>query len=122
VKILLDMNLSPQWRAALERQGHAAVHWMDVGDPRAPDEELLAWAAANDRVVLTHDLDFGAILAATAASGPSVLQLRAQDVLPSAMERYVLEALRAHEHELEAGALLVVEPARRRVRVLPMRA
>jgi hypothetical protein len=58
------MNLSPVWSDFLERAGHAATHWSAIGDPRAPDEEILLWARAHDHIVLTHDLDFGAILAA----------------------------------------------------------
>lgn len=43
------------------------------------------WAREREHVVFTHDLDFSAMLAATEAKGPSVLQVRSQDVLPRAI-------------------------------------
>ena len=79
----------------------------------------MGWALANGYIVFTHDLDFGTTLALTHATGPSVLQVRAQDVLPNKMAPVVLAALRQHEKELEAGAIVVVEATRSRVRVLP---
>ena len=120
MQIPIDMNLSPQWRPALERHGHSCVHWSEVGDPRAPDVDLMTWAREKGFVVLTHDLDFGAILAVTRASGPSVIQVRTQDVMPSAMETVLVGVLRKYEAELVAGALVVVDESKSRVRVLPL--
>lgn len=65
MKLLVDMNLSPAWIEFFESSGYHAIHWSSVGDPRAPDYVIMDWARANDYVVFTHDLDFGAILAAT---------------------------------------------------------
>jgi predicted nuclease of predicted toxin-antitoxin system len=87
---------------------------------RAPDNEIMAWAAAHGHMVLTHDLDFGAALALTHATGPSVLQLRGQRVLPEDVSPLVVAALRRYEQALAAGALVVVEEGRSRVRVLPL--
>jgi predicted nuclease of predicted toxin-antitoxin system len=38
------MNLSPLWVEALEEQGYEATHWSQVGEPGAPDREILEWA------------------------------------------------------------------------------
>ena len=70
-------------------------------------------------MVLTHDLDFGAILAATHGEKPSVLQIRAEDVSPEVIGKQVIVALRQMASELEEGALITVDPSRTRVRVLP---
>jgi len=120
MRILLDMNLSPLWRQVLARHGHECVHWLQIGDPRAPDEDVMAYARKHGYVVFTHDLDFGAILAASQAKGPSVVQIRTQDVLPSALGPLLTGVLRDFANELEAGALIVVEEARSRVRILPL--
>jgi predicted nuclease of predicted toxin-antitoxin system len=120
IKILVDMNLSPEWVPVLVREGWEAVHWSAVGDPHAPDDELMTWAAAHGHIVFTHDLDFGAMLALAHATGPSILQLRGQKVLPDDMVPFVAAALRQYEAELTAGALVVVEEGRSRVRVLPL--
>ena len=80
----------------------------------------MAHARANGMVVLTHDLDFGALLALTHAEGPSVLQLRGANVLPELAAHTIINALKAHESALSDGALVVVDPGRSRVRVLPL--
>src|SRR6187549_2038910 len=107
--ILVDMNLSPDWVPLLQGHGWPTVHWYSVGDPRAVDQVIMAWALANHHIVFTHDLDFGTALALTHAAGPSVLQVRGQDVLPDHMGPLVIAALRQHEVELAAGALVVVD-------------
>ena len=73
----------------------------------------------NDYIVFTHDLDFGTALALTRATGPSVLQVRGQNVLPDRLVVLVLAALWQFQGELAAGALVVVEEGRSRARVLP---
>ena len=120
ISIVVDMNLSPDWVPVLQRHGWNAVHWSDIGDPRASDKTIMDWARANSRMVFTHDLDFGTMLALTHESGPSVLQIRAQDVLPEHLENVVVGALRQHEADLISGALVVVDASRSRVRVLPI--
>lgn len=120
VPVLIDMNLSPDWVTVLVRHGWSAVHWSTVGDPRATDRAIMDWALAHHHIVFTHDLDFGTMLALTHAAGPSVLQVRTQDVLPDRMERVVIAALRQHDADLASGALVVVDASRYRVRVLPI--
>jgi predicted nuclease of predicted toxin-antitoxin system len=120
VRFVIDMNLSPSWVETLQTQGWFAVHWSSVGDPRASDREIMAWAVANRCVVLTHDLDFGTTLALTHANGPSVVQVRGRDVLPDHMAPLVLSTLRQHAAILAAGALIVIDERRSRVRILPL--
>lgn len=120
LKLLVDMNLSPEWVPALGSHGWLAVHWSTVGDPGASDMDIMDWAAAHQYVVFTHDLDFGTMLALSQEAGPSVLQIRTQDTLPDCLEGSVVAALSQHGADLSAGALVVVEESRSRVRVLPM--
>ncbi len=77
-------------------------------------------ARSNGCIVFTHDLDFGAILAATQASGPSVIQIRAENVLPEGAGDAVIAAIRRFQDGLERGALISVDPARARARILPL--
>ena len=72
-------------------------------------------------MVLTHDLDFSAILAATQGEKPSVVQVRADNVSPDAIGLQVVAALRQMEPELQDGALLSVDPGRARLRLLPLK-
>ena len=119
-KLLVDMNLSPEWVPVLQKYGWQAMHWSLVGDPRASDRVIMDWAAARDYVVFTHDLDFGTMLALSHEAGPSVLQVRSENTLPDHMEGLVIAALSQHEADLSSGALVVVDEKRNRVRVLPI--
>lgn len=121
MKLLIDMNLSPKWREVFARQGWSAVHWSTVGDPRATDQVIMDWARESQSVVLTHDLDFGMLLALTNAGGPSVIQVRAQNVVPEHLEALVVAAIQQHETLLETGALIVVDENSSRARVLPLK-
>lgn len=120
MKILLDMNLSPDWTAAFAAENIESVHWSMVGDPRAEDTEIMDHARANDYVVFTHDLDFGTLLALTQAESPSVVQVRTQDILPSHLAATVITVLRTNQESLEQGALIVVDEGRARMRILPL--
>ncbi|MGI8494092.1 MAG: DUF5615 family PIN-like protein [Pyrinomonadaceae bacterium] len=120
MKILIDMNLSPDWTAAFAAQNIESVHWSTVGDPRAEDIEIMEYARANGYIVFTHDLDFGTILMLTQAENPSVVQVRAQNILPSHLANTVVSVLRENEALLEQGALVVVDEGRARVRILPL--
>jgi predicted nuclease of predicted toxin-antitoxin system len=81
----------------------------------------MAWAMVNEYVVFTHDLDFGMLLALTHSEGPSVIQVRTQDVLPEHLEAMVVEAMKQHETLLEEGALIVVDENTNRARILPIK-
>lgn len=120
MKFLIDMGLSPEWRETFEVNGLEAKHWSEIGNPKAKDREILAWAREHGFIVFTHDLDFGHLLALTHAAGPSVIQVRSEDVLPASIGAIVLRALRQHHDLLESGALVVIEPASFRVRILPI--
>ena len=120
MKLLVDMNLSPRWVALLQGAGWEALHWSAVGQPTARDSEIMTFAAANDYVVLTHDLDFSAILAVTHGKKPSVIQIRSEDVSAEFIGKQTVAALRHVQAELEAGALLTIEPGRTRLRSLPI--
>ena len=120
MKILVDMNLSPRWILYLADADIEAAHWTALGAHNAPDMEIMDFARANEYVVLTHDLDFGAILAATHRKKPSVVQIRAEDVSPEVIGAKVVAALMQMEAELGEGALLTVDTSRTRLRVLPL--
>lgn len=73
MNLVVDMNLSPRWVSVLMQAGFGATHWSTLGAMDAPDTEIMRYALEHDGVVLTHDLDFGAILAATHGQKPSSL-------------------------------------------------
>ena len=121
MKLLLDMNLAPAWVGFLQEEGLEAVHWSTVGDPRATDATIMEWARRAGYIVFTHDLDFSALLAVTEATGPSVVQVRTQDVLPDAIGGDVVRVLRMRAAALEQGAIVSIDKVTSRVRILPIR-
>jgi predicted nuclease of predicted toxin-antitoxin system len=120
MKLLIDVNLSPSWVAYLKTYSIESIHWTQVGNANDPDELLFDWAMTHGFVVFTNDLDFGAILAATNARGPSVIQLRVQDVLPPSLGPRLIAILERFGRELHEGALISVDVAREKVRILPI--
>jgi len=120
MNFLVDMNLSPSWADFLNQAGFAAVHWSDKGAPNASDHELMRWAAQHNFIVLTADLDFAAILAATEGRRPSVILVRNDILTPDALGSAVLAAILQAKDELAAGAIVSVDAERARLRVLPL--
>ncbi len=121
MKLLLDANLSPRWVDLLNREGFEATHWSAVGPGDAPDSAIMAFARTGGHVVLTHDLDFGAALAFTLETGPSVVQIRGRKINPDVIGIIVVRSLRQASRELGAGALLTIDPGGTRLRLLPLR-
>jgi predicted nuclease of predicted toxin-antitoxin system len=120
MNFLVDMNLSPRWAVFLKQAGFTAIHWSKIGSPTASDRELMAWASLRDHIVLTADLDFAAILAATERRRPSVILVRSDVLTPEALGGTVLTAIQTATQELIAGAIISVDAERARLRVLPL--
>lgn len=121
MKILIDMNLSSRWVKRFAEDQIESSHWSSVGDPSAPDTEIMRFAREQGFVVFTHDLDFGTILATTNAAGPSVVQVRTQDVLSEETMSLVIRVLKSNSAVLRDGALITVDVSRARIRILPLR-
>ena len=120
MRIVIDMNLSPKWAVFLGGEGFDATHWSDVGPANALDTTIMAYALAETAIVLTSDLDFGAILAATGGNAPSVMQIRAGDMSINAIGEQVVKALHQSAQPLVDGALITVTPDKARLTILPI--
>ena len=121
MKIIVDMNLSPEWVDVLTSAGWQAAHWSALGAGNAADRTIMDYARASGSVVLTHDLDFGMILAVTHGQKPSVVQIRSDDVSPEVIGQRVTSALTQLTLELANGALISIDTKQTRVRILPLR-
>lgn len=120
MKLIIDMKLSPKWAGFLRDAGFEALHWSEIGAANALDVDILDHARRNGFVILTHDLDFGAILAATAGTSPSVVQLCSDNLSIKAIGSTVLQALIQLGDALTEGALVTVDANRARLTVLPI--
>ena len=121
MRFLVDHNLSHRLAAALTQAGHDAVHLSAYDMQRASDEQVMARAAAEDRVVLSADADFGALLAQSRAATPSVLFIRrlaGRRVTEQAA--LILGNLDTFADDLAAGALVVLADEHIRIRALPL--
>jgi predicted nuclease of predicted toxin-antitoxin system len=122
MKFLLDMNLSPRLVSILSEAGLESLHWASVGPPEASDDAIMTFARDHGYVVLTYDLDFSAILAATQSLKPSVVQIRAGNISPGFLGPAIIPLLRQMTTELENGAVLTIDLPKSRLRLLPLKA
>ena len=120
MKLLVDMNLSPDWVHLLVAHGWQACHWGQVGRANAADTELMQWAREQGHVVITQDLDFSQLLFATREAGPSVVLLRMDNEFDQVAQDHVCASLALAESALMAGALLTISGNRVRLRRLPL--
>ena len=120
MKFLADMGISPATVEALRAHGHQATHLHEHALDRLADFEILDKARAEQAVVLTHDLDFSDLMAASHALIPSVIIFRLPDMRPGNVTRHLLAVIAQHSAALEQGAIVSVGERRIRVRQLPI--
>lgn len=120
MKFLADMGLARSTVAFVRAQSYDAVHLRDKGLQRLSDDEIVKKAVDEGRIILTHDLDFGRIVAVSGDTVPSVITFRLQDMRPTQVNGYLAEVLARFTAELEAGALVSINEQAIRVRRLPI--
>ena len=114
------MGISETTVKFLIASGHEAVHLREQGLHRLPDAQIMEKAQAEDRVVLTVDLDFGELHALSGAISPSVILIRTRKKTPAVINQKLTAVLAECESDLLAGAILLIEDAGYRVRRLPV--
>lgn len=120
MRFLADVGISPIVVQELQQQGHNAIHLFDEALERLPDHEILAKARRESRIVLTHDLDFGDLLAASGEDIPSVIIFRLNDMRPANVSRHLEHILFRFEDALGSGVVVSVGEKRVRIRSLPI--
>lgn len=120
MRLLIDEALQDAVAHRLAEKGHDTSHVRVLGLAGSTDDQVMAHALSEDRVLVTTDTDFGTILALTGAAGPSVLLLRGiGDSTPDRVTA-LLAVLPRVENELAEGAVVVIEEDRYRIRHLPI--
>lgn len=120
MKLLLDQGLPRTAAALLRDQGIDTFHTGEIGLATAEDAEILRLADAQGRTVVTLDSDFHALLAQSGNASPSVIRIRIERLRARAMADLLLKVVSDWQVELEAGAVLTVQPGRIRFRHLPL--
>jgi predicted nuclease of predicted toxin-antitoxin system len=121
MRVVVDLGLPPGLVPGLVEAGNEAVHWSQVGDPKALDVSIAQWAKDNGYIILTHDLDFGDLLFASNDHSPSVIIVREKDTATEHILDPVIRVLTQFEQELRSGALIAMTNSMARVRRLPLR-
>ena len=119
MRFVIDMNLSPVWAEILISAGYDARHWSEIGSRNADDRVIFECAHNNGYIIITLDLDFGTMLALTHSKGPSVIQIRREDVDPDRFQSTLFELITNYSEALEEGALIVIDEFKVRLRMLP---
>lgn len=121
MRFLVDANLSPRLAALLSAEGHDAIAVRDLGLAAASDDDILDHAAADDLIILSHDTDFGALLAYRRLTKPSFVLIRSSDPLTVDQQAELLIAnLDAVAGDLASGAIVTFARGHLRVRQLPV--
>ena len=120
MKLLLDQGTPRSAATLLRRAGLDAVHTGETGLAEAEGAEIIRRAALEDRVVVTLDADFHALLALAQAHKPSVIRIRIEGLRAEEFSGLLQNALRQCAEDLESGAMVSVNDFQIRVRRLPI--
>lgn len=120
MKFLADMGISPKTVTFLSEHGYDAVHLFDEGLKRMSDPEMLQKARAEGRILLTHDLDFADLIAASGSALPSVVIFRLHRMRPELVNEHLKAIIDSQQSMLLAGVIVSVSDRSVRVRVLPL--
>ncbi len=120
MRLVLDQGLPRSAARILSAAGIDTVHVGDIGMAAAADTTILAYAEAEQRVVVTLDADFHALLALAGAPGPSVVRLRVEGMRGAEIAELVRTILAMSGDQLSAGAVITSDGTRARVRRLPL--
>ena len=120
MKFLADMGIA--WRIVewLRQHNHNAVHLRELNLHRMPDIEIFAKAEQEKRIILTFDLDFGEIVAASGKQIPSIITFRLRNTRTPHVIQRLEKVLNDSSEALKKGAIISVEESRHRIRFLPI--
>ena len=120
MRFLADMGISHRTVRFLREMGHEVIHLYERGLERLSDADVLAMARDDGYVLLTHDLDFGELVAESGARLPSVITFRLRSMRPGNVNRHLHALLEQHGEKLLGGVMVTVSEGSIRVRRLPI--
>lgn len=120
MNFLLNMNVNRDMTAQLQKRGHVCRHIGDIGMSRATDIEIVAEAKRTKENILSHDLDYGHLLAFSGEKAPSVIILRLRDLRTDEVIARLDAVWKQIESPLMEGAIVSLSDRSLRIRRLPI--
>ena len=120
MRLLLDMGISVGVADILRSHGHDVAHLQERGLDTLADPEILQLAIAEKRIIVTNDLDFTDLLAASAALLPSVVIFRLRNMRPERVLVRLLAVIKNFASDLQTGPVISVTESQIRKRALPL--
>ena len=120
LEFLTNMNISPLTVEQLRKNGWNIVRVSEVMDRGSKDIYILIYAQQQNKVVITQDLDFSAILALSGYEKPSLINLRLENPRPDLVTSRIIEVVSTMERELEEGVVVTIDETTARYRNLPI--
>jgi len=120
MKFLIDLCLSPKTKEFLRSNNYEAIRVDEIKLERATDREIFEYAAENDYILLTADLDFSQILSFLKYNKPSVVIFRLEIPSPEHINKYLKKIINQFYEDLESGAIIIVKEDKIRIRKLPI--
>jgi predicted nuclease of predicted toxin-antitoxin system len=120
MKFLLDENLPPSLATKLKSIGYETRHVQEIEYNNTSDIKITDFAESSGEIILTHDTDFGTILALSGREKPSVILFRWQVITVQNMFDFLEKYLPELEGELSKGSLILVDENKIRIRSLPL--
>ena len=121
IRLMADMNISPQTVSALQQQGWDIIRVPDVLPANTSDEEILNFCRQENRAIVSFDLDFSMLVALSGGDRPSLITLRLSSTNPEVVTQRLLEVVPQIEAELQQGSVVKIGNETVRIRRLPIR-
>jgi predicted nuclease of predicted toxin-antitoxin system len=120
MRFLLDQDVYIATARFLEGLGHDVVRVAQIGLSQATDRRLLDVAREQDRILVTRDRDFGALVFVNVL-GAGVLHLRMLPSTQKVVHEELSRVLQMYSDQELKKAFVVVKPDGHRFRRLPAR-
>jgi predicted nuclease of predicted toxin-antitoxin system len=116
MKLKLDENLSRHLKPLLIARGHDTLTAADENLLSRPDTEVARAAAAEQRILLTLDVQFADLRSHPPGSHPGIVLFRPSSLGPLSVNAFIADFVAAADLHTLAGCVAIVEPGRVRVR------
>ena len=117
---MANMNISPYTVKNLREKGWNIVRVSELMDAGSKDIEILKYAREHNKVLITQDLDFSALLAVGGYEKPSIINLRLENARPDYVTNRIIATVSELEKELELGIIVRVDEVSARYKSLPI--